>query len=169
MRCPYCQHLETGVLDSRLTSTSDAIRRRRECGSCAKRFTTYERMEVLDLAVLKKDGRSEQFDRNKLLRGILKACEKRPVKREKIERVVNDIELALKQLNRTEIPSRTIGAMVVEKLRGLDEVAYVRFASVYRRFTDVSQFAEEVARLKNSGAPKSQGGRARKAIASALS
>ena len=167
MHCPYCQHKDTGVLDSRLTSTNDAIRRRRECAACTKRFTTYERMEMLDLSIVKKDGRRESFDRNKLLKGILRACEKRPVKRERIERAVDEIESQLRQLDRTEIPSRVVGGMVTEKLRSLDEVAYVRFASVYRRFTDASQFAEEVAKLKNTASPKSMG-KAKKALASAL-
>jgi len=125
-------------------------------------------MEMLDLSIVKKDGRSEPFDRTKLLRGLLKACEKRPVKRERIERAVNEIELALRQLDRTEIPSRIVGEMVIERLRDLDEVAYVRFASVYRRFTDVSQFAEEVAKLKNSAPQKRLGGRAKKIAAQAL-
>jgi len=167
MHCPYCQHAETNVLDSRVTSDTDSIRRRRECGDCQKRFTTYERMEILDLAILKKDGRSETFDRTKLLKGILRACEKRPVKREKMERAVDEIELQLRQLDRTEIPSRVVGEMVSEKLRGLDEVAYVRFASVYRRFTDASQFAEEVAKLKNPETPKSVRGKAKKGAATA--
>jgi len=167
MRCPYCQHHDTGVLDSRMTSTGDSIRRRRECVSCAKRFTTYERMEMLDLAILKKDGRTELFDRAKLLRGIQRACEKRPVKREKIERAVDEIELQLKQLERTEIPSRIVGGLVIEKLRQLDEVAYVRFASVYRRFTDANQFTEEVAKLKSTPASKGMG-RSKKLTASAL-
>lgn len=118
------------------------------------------------MSIVKKDGRSEPFDRNKLLRGLLKACEKRPVKREKIMRVVDEIELQLKNMDRTEIPSRQVGAMVIEKLRELDEVAYVRFASVYRRFTDANQFAEEVAKLKNSNASKGTG--RKKLVASAL-
>jgi transcriptional repressor NrdR len=157
MRCPYCQHQETGVLDSRLTSTGESIRRRRECAKCDKRFTTYERMEMLDLSILKKDGRSEPFDRAKLLKGILRACEKRPVKRERMERAVDEIELQMRNMDRTDVPSRVVGQLVTEKLRELDEVAYVRFASVYRRFTDASQFADEVAKLKSSGNPKTLG------------
>ena len=167
MHCPYCQHAETNVLDSRVTSDTDSIRRRRECGSCEKRFTTYERMELLDLSILKKDGRSEPFDRSKLLKGFLRACEKRPVKREKIERAVDEIELLLRQMDRTEVHSRVVGELVSEKLRGMDEVAYVRFASVYRRFTDASQFAEEVAKLKNTETPKNVRGKAKKAAATA--
>jgi transcriptional repressor NrdR len=168
MHCPYCQHADTSVLDSRLTSTNDAIRRRRECGGCNKRFTTYERMELLDLAIVKKDGRSESFDRAKLLKGILRACEKRPVKRERVERAVDEIEFQLRQMDKTEVPSRIVGGLVSEKLKEMDEVAYVRFASVYRRFTDASQFAEEVAKLKNAVAPKSVGGKAKKVAATAL-
>ncbi len=165
MHCPYCKHQETAVLDSRMATQGDAIRRRRECGSCDKRFTTYERMEMLDLSILKKDGRTEPFDRAKLLKGFLRACEKRPVKREKIERAVDEIELQLRQMERTEIPSRIVGERVIEKLRELDEVAYVRFASVYRRFTDASQFTEVVAKLKNAGGIKSAGKPAKKAAA----
>lgn len=168
MHCPYCRHQETNVLDSRLTSSGDAVRRRRSCASCAKRFTTYERMEMLDLSIVKKDGRREPFDRAKLLKGILKACEKRPVKRERIERAVDEIELQLRHLDRTEVPSRIVGELVIGKLRDLDEVAYVRFASVYRRFTDASQFAEEVAKLKSTSAPKTAGGKAKKLVASAV-
>ncbi len=167
MKCPYCQFIDTRVLDSRLTSTHDSIRRRRNCPKCDKRFTTYERMELLDLSVVKKDGRRELFDRQKLLKGIVKACEKRPVKMERVQQLVDEIELVLRQQNHTEIPSRKIGELVITKLRGVDEVAYVRFASVYRRFTDASQFAEEVAKLKNAGIPKSPG-RAKKAVASVI-
>jgi transcriptional repressor NrdR len=161
MKCPYCQHPETSVLDSRLTSANDSIRRRRECAECVKRFTTYERTELLDISVVKKDGRSEAFDRNKLLKGILRACEKRPVKREKIELAVDQIELQLRQMDKTEIPSRLVGDLVMSQLMELDEVAYVRFASVYKKFKDVSQFAEEVAKLKNPAPSKEAGGRAR--------
>lgn len=161
MKCPYCQHPETSVLDSRLTSASDSIRRRRECSECTKRFTTYERTELLDISVVKKDGSLEPFDRNKLLKGMLRACEKRPVKREKMEIAVEQIELQLRQMDKTEIPSRQVGELVMQQLAGLDEVAYVRFASVYKKFRDVSQFAEEVAKLKNPANHKEAGGRAR--------
>lgn len=149
MQCPYCQFIDTKVLDSRLTSTLDSVRRRRTCPKCAKRFTTYERTELLDLSVVKKDKRRELFDRQKLLRGVVKACEKRPVKIEKIQKLVEEVENSLKQFNKTEIPSRKIGELVVERLKHLDGVAYVRFASVYRRFTDANQFSEEVAKLKS--------------------
>ncbi len=170
MKCPYCQHHETSVLDSRPASDNSSIRRRRECTKCAKRFTTKEHVEILGLSIIKKDGRSEPFDRTKLLRGILRACEKRPVRMERIERAVNDIELQLRQMDRTEIPSRLVGDMVVEKLKAMDEVAYVRFASVYKRFTEARQFVEaarEAAKFNKSASQKGAGGRARKITASA--
>ncbi len=170
MKCPYCQHRGTSVLDSRPASDNGSIRRRRECASCSKRFTTKEHVEVIDLSIIKKDGRSEPFDRTKLLRGILKACEKRPVRRERIERAINDIELQLRQMDRTEIPSRLVGDLVVEKLKALDEVAYVRFASVYKRFTEARQFVEaarEAAKFNKSASQKGAGGRARRITASA--
>jgi transcriptional repressor NrdR len=165
MKCPYCQHSDTSVLDSRPTSTNDAIRRRRECSECTKRFTTREHVEMLDMSIVKRDGRSEPFDRNKLLKGILRACEKRPVKREKIEHAVDHIELSLRQMDKTEIQSRIVGELVMGRLMGLDEVAYVRFASVYKKFRDASQFTEEVAKLKNPASPNGNGGRARKITA----
>ncbi len=124
-------------------------------------------MELLDLSVVKKDGRREPFDRQKLLKGIVRACEKRPVTMERIQQLVDEIELALRQHDQTEIPSRKVGELVVTKLKNVDEVAYVRFASVYRRFTDASQFTEEVAKLKSTAIPKNPG-RAKKAVASAL-
>ncbi|MEM2916349.1 MAG: transcriptional regulator NrdR [Candidatus Woesearchaeota archaeon] len=162
MKCPYCQHAETGVVDSRPNSDSTAIRRRRECTKCSKRFTTSERLEMLDLSIIKKDGSIETFDRNKVIKGILKACEKRPVKREKIEFIADAVETQLRQMDKTEIPSRLVGELVMERLRKLDEVAYVRFASVYKKFRDASQFAEEVAKLKNRTTPNGNGGKARK-------
>ncbi len=167
MQCPYCTFVDTRVLDSRLTSTLDAVRRRRSCPQCEKRFTTYERIELLDLSVAKKDGRREPFDRQKLLKGVVKACEKRPVTMERIQQLVDEIELVLRQQDRTEIPSRKVGELIMNKLKDLDAVAYVRFASVYRRFTDASQFAEEVAKLKNPATPKTVG-KAKKQLAQAL-
>jgi transcriptional repressor NrdR len=155
MHCPYCKHTETNVLDTRPANGS-AIRRRRECDECDKRFTTYERVELGDLSVVKKDGAREMFDRQKLIRGILRACEKRPVKIERIHQTADEIELALRQSDKTEIPSRKIGELVMTKLKDLDEVAYVRFASVYRSFRDASQFAEEVAKLKQPTRTKKQ-------------
>ncbi len=148
MKCPYCFKADTRVLDSRETDDSDTIRRRRECLKCEKRFTTYERVEMVELSVIKKDGSIEQFNKHKILNGLLKACEKRPVKRETMERVCREIELTLRQKDKTEIPSRIIGELVVERLKDIDEVAYVRFASVYKKFKDVTQFAKEIEKLK---------------------
>jgi len=148
MKCPFCLKIDTKVLDSRLTTTQDSIRRRRECPECSKRFTTYERIEDTNMSVIKKNATMQQFDRQKLVMGMLKACEKRPVGREQIERSADEIESELRKTGKTEITSRKIGEMVADKLLALDQVAYVRFASVYRRFTDVNQFAREVEKLK---------------------
>lgn len=164
MECPYCHHVDTRVLDSRLTSTSDAIRRRRACTKCKKRFTTYERIELLPLSVVKKDGMREPFDRQKIMKGIMIACQKRPVKPDRIKQVIDEIELALRNQDRTEIESRKIGEMVIDKLKQIDEVAYVRFASVYRRFTDASQFAEEVAKLKSANNSKKSQAKTKRVI-----
>ena len=147
MRCPYCNHPETKVIDKRNNDAGDVIRRRRECLKCKKRFTTYERVEDLNLIVIKKDKRRERFDRNKLLNGILKACEKRPIPIEKIEKMVDEIESELRKQKETEIPSKLIGKLVMEKLKKLDKVAYIRFASVYREFKDVGEFVKEVKKL----------------------
>ncbi len=148
MRCPYCLHPETKVLDSRDSSDLDATRRRRECLKCKKRFTTYERVEMVDLIVIKKDGRRENFDRHKLLNGVMKACEKRPVSHERIEELVDDVERELRKREETEVSSMTIGEMVMSRLKRLDQVAYIRFASVYRSFTDVESFEKELRRLR---------------------
>lgn len=142
MRCPYCGHEEARVLDSR--ESADAIRRRRSCEGCGKRFTTYEKIEPLDLFVVKKDGRREPFSREKIKTGITKACEKRPVPLESIEKAVDDIEARVRRLNKKEIPTRIIGELVVKKLRKIDKVAYIRFASVYREFADITSFEREV-------------------------
>ena len=144
MRCPYCQSEETKVIDTREAGDTEITRRRRECLKCQKRFTTYERVEGVEIIVVKKDKRREQFDRQKLMHGILRACEKRPVKQEKIEKMVDEIETELRNNEQTEIPSHVIGALVMDKLKNVDEVAYVRFASVYRRFKDVKQFIKEI-------------------------
>lgn len=149
VRCPFCLKTDTRVLDSRLTSTQDSIRRRRECPDCTKRFTTYERVEDTNISVVKKNGVIEQFDRQKLIIGILKACEKRPVKRDKIEQAVDEIESEMRKAGKTDITSRKLGEMVIDKLLAMDQVAYLRFASVYRRFTDVTQFAKEAEKLRN--------------------
>lgn len=150
MKCPYCDHAETSVMETRESEDLAKTRRRRECDSCAKRFTTYERVERIELSVIKKDGRREEFDRSKVLAGLLKACEKRPVVRETLERVADEIERELRNKESTEIPSSVVGEMVMERLRALDKVAYVRFASVYRNFEDVSSFEEEARSLKQA-------------------
>ncbi len=148
LKCPFCLNEETRVLDSRLTPNSESIRRRRECEDCSKRFTTYERVEMSGLSVIKKDGRIEQFSREKLLKGLIRACEKRPVKREKIDEIVDKIESSLLRLDQSEVKSKLIGEMVMRFLKEIDEVAYIRFASVYRRFKDVSQFTAEIKSLQ---------------------
>ena len=144
MRCPYCSSGDTKVVDTREAGDSDVTRRRRECLKCEKRFTTYERVEEPELTVIKNGKKREKFDRQKLMKGILKACEKRPVGQEKVEKIVSEIESELRNMDTTEIQSRAIGELVMEKLKKTDEVAYVRFASVYRRFRDVSQFVDEI-------------------------
>jgi transcriptional repressor NrdR len=144
MRCPYCSSGDTRVVDTREAGDTDVTRRRRECMKCSKRFTTYERVEEAELIVAKKDKRRERFDRQKLMRGLLKACEKRPVKQERIEKLADEIETELRKMDSTEIPSRVIGELAMRKLKDVDDVAYVRFASVYRRFKDASQFINEI-------------------------
>ena len=147
MRCPYCENRDTKVIDSRHTEEGHAIRRRRECEKCGKRFTTYEKIEETVLVVIKKDGSRETFDRNKILSGIIKACEKRPVPLSEMEAVIDDIERGLNNMMEKEVKSTFIGELVMEKLRDLDEVAYVRFASVYRQFTDINTFINEIEKL----------------------
>ena len=148
MKCPFCGSSDNGVLDSRETDDGRAIRRRRSCPSCARRFTTYERIEEPPLTVVKKDGTRTTFDRHKLMAGIRRACEKRPISAEKIERIVSDIERRAQELGEKEISSRWFGEAAMGALKDLDEVAYVRFASVYRSFRDVDEFARELATLK---------------------
>ncbi|OGY22702.1 MAG: transcriptional regulator NrdR [Candidatus Woykebacteria bacterium GWB1_45_5] len=150
MKCPYCAYNENQVLDSRDSEDLFSVRRRRECLNCGKRFTTYERIEAIDLFVIKKDGRREQFDRNKLLTGIKKACEKRPISMDTIEETVEEIEQNLRKRETTEIPSKVIGEIVMRRLRAVDKVAYIRFASVYRAFEDVVSFEKEVKSLLKS-------------------
>lgn len=142
MKCPFCSHPDDKVVDSRTIKEGELIRRRRECLSCTKRFTTYERIEEIPLMVAKKDGRREPFDRSKIVIGILKACEKRPVGIEQIEDMVDRIEKSINSSMEKEVSSDIVGAMVMEELRHLDEVAYVRFASVYRQFKDIDEFLE---------------------------
>jgi transcriptional repressor NrdR len=144
MKCPQCGFEEDKVVDSRTTKEGEAIRRRRECLKCSARFTTYEYIERAPLMVVKKDGRREQYSREKLLTGLLKACEKRPVSREQLEKVIEDIEAVMFSKFKNEVKSTEIGNLVVDRLQSLDEVAYVRFASVYRQFKDINQFMSEV-------------------------
>ena len=148
MKCPYCENEESRVIDSRHTEDGHAIRRRRECESCGRRFTTYEKVEEMILMVIKKDGRREAFDRSKLLNGIIRACEKRPVSIADMEKIVDEIERGLNNTMEKEIESKMIGALIMDELRNLDQVAYVRFASVYHKFTDVNTFVQEVNRLQ---------------------
>jgi transcriptional repressor NrdR len=146
MRCPACGFQKDRVLDSRLTSEGDAIRRRRECLSCKRRYTTYEYVEP-PLVVVKKDGRREPFDREKLLRGMRKACEKRPIGIDALEKIVESVESELTETGKSEVTSQEVGELVMEALKNLDGVAYVRFASVYRSFKDSKEFMEELRRL----------------------
>ncbi len=151
MKCPFCETSDTRVIDSRPTEEGHAIRRRRECDNCGKRFTTYEKVEEVLFMVVKKDGSRETFDRNKVRNGIIKACEKRPVPMAEIERIVDEIERGLNNMMEKEVESKVIGEVIMEHLKELDEVAYVRFASVYRQFTDVNTFAAEIEKLLKNG------------------
>jgi transcriptional repressor NrdR len=144
MKCPRCGFEEDKVVDSRTTKEGEAIRRRRECLKCAARFTTYEYIERAPLMVVKKDGRREQYSREKLMGGLVKACEKRPVSREQLERAVEDIEAEMFAKFKSEVKSTEVGNLVIDRLQSIDEVAYVRFASVYRQFKDINQFMSEV-------------------------
>lgn len=150
MKCPFCDNENTRVIDSRPVAEGEAIRRRRECEKCCKRFTTYETVEKTMLMVIKKDGKREAFDRNKVMAGILKACEKRPVSVAQVEDVVNKIERGLNNMMEKEVKSSFIGELIMEQLKDLDEVAYVRFASVYRQFTDADTFIKEIQKLIGS-------------------
>ena len=147
MKCPFCSCCDTKVLDSRPNDDKTAIRRRRECESCHRRFTTYEKIETIPIMVLKKDGNTESYDRGKIERGILQACYKRHVTREKIEQVVDEIENEIFSLGCSEVKSSVIGEIVMDKIKEVDSVAYVRFASVYRQFKDVNTFIEEIKKL----------------------
>lgn len=148
MKCPYCGYSESKVIDSRPTDEGERIRRRRECLNCAKRFTTYEVIETVPVVVVKKDKSREAFDRNKLLNGLLRACEKRPVPLETLERIVDEIETLLQNSLDREVPSTLIGTYAMDKLKKVDEVAYVRFASVYREFKDINTFMDELNKIK---------------------
>lgn len=147
MKCPFCGYSESKVIDSRPTDEGERIRRRRECTSCGKRFTTYEVIESVPIIVVKKDKSREAFDRNKLFNGLLRACEKRPVALDTIEKIVDDIELTLQNSLDREVTATHIGELAMDKLKDTDEVAYVRFASVYRQFKDINTFMDELAKL----------------------
>lgn len=151
MKCPFCEAPDTKVIDSRPTEDGYAIRRRRECPGCGKRFTTYEKLEEMLFMVVKHDGRRESFDRNKVLNGVMRACEKRPVSMAQMESIVDEVEKKLNNSMEKEVSSTFIGEIVMDKLKDLDEVAYVRFASVYRDFKDVSTFVAEVEKLLGAG------------------
>jgi len=150
MRCPYCAENDNRVVDSRLSKDGQAIRRRRECNACGRRFTTYEKVEEVLPMVIKRDGRREPFDREKILGGITRACQKRPVSADQIKDFIDSLETYFQELGRREIPSSAIGEKVIAKLKDWDEVAYVRFASVYRKFQDVTDFMKEVTELIKS-------------------
>jgi len=147
MRCPFCQHPDSDVIDTRKLNGGETIRRRRKCASCSKRFTTYERVESVSLTVTKKNGEREPYDREKLMRGVRTACYRRPVSAQLLEGFANDVEAALMALDEPEVRSSTIGDLAMRQLRELDEVAYIRFASVYRSFTDIGKLREAVEEL----------------------
>ena len=150
MRCPFCGHADSKVVDSRETKEGDAIRRRRECAGCGRRFTSYERIDPIQYMVIKKGGRREPFDRGRVIAGMLKACEKRPVSPAQLEAVADQLEGMLHDRSEKEVPTEDVGAFVMERLRSLDQVAYVRFASVYREFRDVDEFMTELKSLLES-------------------
>jgi len=150
MKCPFCGNTDSKVMDSRPTEEGTIIRRRRECPSCKKRFTTYERVDELPLTVIKKSGMREVFDPHKIINGLIKACEKRPISIDDLQNIANDIEKELKNTMEQEIESRRIGEMVMNRLKEMDEVAYVRFASVYRQFKDIDSYIGRNKKLKNN-------------------
>ncbi|PRR78591.1 Transcriptional repressor NrdR [Clostridium liquoris] len=150
MKCPYCGYNESKVVDSRSTEDDMSIRRRRECLKCAKRYTTYEKIENVPILVIKKDMSREYFERSKIVNGLIKACQKRPVSRNQIESIADEVEKCINNQMLTEVKSEYIGEMIMENLKKIDEVSYVRFASVYRQFKDVNTFMEEITRLKSS-------------------
>ena len=148
MKCPFCDSVNTKVVDSRQVESNTSIRRRRECLNCSKRFTTYERYEINSIIVIKKNQERETFDRNKILKGMIRSCYKRKVPMEVLEKAVSEIELEVNHLNLKEVPSSTIGELIMEKLKGIDKVAYVRFASVYKEFKDINSFYDEIEKVK---------------------
>ncbi|RAV06598.1 transcriptional regulator NrdR [Paenibacillus sp. YN15] len=147
MKCPYCDYAGTKVLDSRAANENKSIRRRRECEKCGKRFTTFEMVEETPLMVIKKDGSREEFSREKVMRGLIRACEKRPVSVEQLEALVSEVEKQLRTTAQAEVESRSIGELVMQELYPVDEVAYVRFASVYRQFKDINMFMKELTQI----------------------
>lgn len=147
MKCPYCNHPDTRVIDSRPAEDGSAIRRRRSCDECGKRFTTYEKVETIPLIIIKKDNNREQYNRSKIERGIIRACYKRPVSAEAIQKAVERIEIKIFNLEAKEVSSTDVGEIVMDELKELDEVAYVRFASVYRQFKDVNTFMDEIKKM----------------------
>lgn len=149
MICPFCAHKVTKVVDKREGSGGKTTRRRRACLKCGRRFTTFERVETLDLLVIKKDGKREIFDRGKLRSGIIKSCEKRPISAEDIEKIVDEVEANLRKSGASEISSKEIGELVIKKLKKVDKIAYIRFASVYRQFADISDFENELSKLSS--------------------
>ena len=153
MRCPFCGHIEDKVVDSRESREGDAIRRRRECLKCGRRFTSYERLEELPILIVKKDGRREAFDPHKLMRGLTAACQKRPVPLARLEEVAGDIQAKLMELSDREVPSRQLGELVMDALKTIDSVAYVRFASVYRDFKDLPDFVKALEGLMGTAQP----------------
>ena len=148
MKCPYCSNLDTRVIDSRLTDSNDSVRRRRICEKCGKRFTTYERFENQPIAVIKKDSTRQPFDRNKILSGLIRACIKRNISTTVLNKIVDDIETEIKNMPSSEISSKEIGNLVLKRLKDLDKVAYIRFASVYKQFNNIKQFTNELSKLK---------------------
>jgi transcriptional repressor NrdR len=157
MKCPYCGSVDNKVIDSRMTKEGDTVRRRRECLKCESRFTTYERVEQPPIALIKKDGRRESFSRNKVLAGLQKACEKRNISINTLEQFVDELERDLQEMGEKEIPSTVVGERVMNKLHELDDVAYVRFASVYREFKDINDFMSELKDLFATRTEKGQG------------
>ncbi|WP_102400594.1 transcriptional regulator NrdR [Haloimpatiens massiliensis] len=147
MKCPYCAYEESKVVDSRSTDDNTAIRRRRECLNCSKRYTTYEKIEDIPILVIKKDASREYFDKSKIIAGLIKACQKRPVSRAQIEEIADEVEKVLSNEMITEVKSDLIGEIIMKKLKDVDEVSYVRFASVYRQFKDINTFMEEIKTL----------------------
>ena len=156
MRCPFCSHLEDKVVDSREAKDGDSIRRRRECLECGRRFTSYERIDEIPYMVMKKDGRRETFERNKIMAGLLRACEKRPISAAQLEAIVDEVEKHVMDSSDRELPTTDVGKIIMKRLKMLDKVAYVRFASVYLEFEDVSEFMDELKYLvkQRDGEPR---------------